>query len=85
MKKLRIVLLSAAVIMIGVGAAFATRADDIPGNTEYLNPQTELCEPLSEECSVSGSKLCTWTEGATIHTLYRRGTKCTVQMFRPSN
>ncbi len=85
MKKLRIVLLSAAVIMIGAVAAFASRAAGSSGNTEYLDPQTEQCEPSTKECSVSGTTICTWTEGTTTHTLYRRGTNCSEPMFRPSN
>jgi Family of unknown function (DUF6520) len=85
MKKLRIVLLSAAVIMIGAGAAFATRAAGNSGNTEFKNPQTGVCRNVEQWCSESGTEICTWTEGTTTHNLYLRGTNCSVPMFWPSN
>jgi len=85
MKKLRIVLLSAAVILIGAGAAFATRAAGSSGNTEYQDPQTGECTNAPEQCSPSGITLCTWNDGLTTHNVYQRGTNCTVRMFRPAN
>lgn len=85
MKKLRIVLLSAVVIMIGAGAAFATRAVGNSGNTEYKDPQTLECKNAPVQCSESGTDICTWTVGSTTHNLYLRGTNCTVPMFWPSN
>ena len=85
MKKLRIVLLSAAVILIGAGAAFATRTAGSSGNTEYLDPQTGECKDSPQQCSVSGTTICTWNDGSMTHNLYLRGTNCTQQVFRPSN
>lgn len=85
MKKLRIVLLTAAVIMIGAGAAFATKAAQNPQSTDYIDPLTEECKASPELCSLSGITLCTWNDGSSTHTLYLRGTDCTQQVFRPSN
>lgn len=88
MKKLRNVLLSAAIVLIGAGAAFATNAAKNSQSTEtgyYIDGLTGECKDSPVQCSVSGTSLCTWNDGSTIHTLYRNGTECTVQMFRPAN
>jgi hypothetical protein len=85
MKKLRIVLLSAAVIMIGAVAAFATRASGSSVDTEYLDPQTGECTDSPQQCSISGKNTCTWFDGSMTHSLYLRGTNCTREVFWPSN
>jgi hypothetical protein len=88
MKKLRKALLPVAFILIGAGAAFATNAAKNSQSTEtgyYIDGLTGECKNSPEQCSVSGTSLCTWNDGSSIHTLYRNGTDCTVQMFKPVN
>lgn len=75
MKKLRIVLLTVAVILIAAGAAFATNnaknADDDPVPGYYFDISTGRCEDAGQFCSTSGSQVCTWSENPDIQ-LYKK-------------
>jgi len=90
MKKLRIVLLPAALILIGAGAAFATNAAKNSGNTivpGYMkDSSTGLCVQERSDCSTSGTKLCTWKDASGVsHTLSEKinETTCGNELFEP--
>lgn len=51
----------------------------------YIDEFTDECTPSPVQCSISGTTLCTWNDGVSTHTLYRNGTACTVEMYRPDN
>jgi hypothetical protein len=83
MKKLRIVLLTVAVILIAAGAAFATNAAKSSQSTEtgyYVDSSTRKCEPSPQMCTEVQGEICTWSG----HNLYRReGTECTIPLYFP--
>jgi hypothetical protein len=69
MKKLRIVLLTVAVILIAAGAAFATNtsknaADDtVPGY--YIDYATGQCLNAFKPCTTVVGPMCTWHDTST--------------------
>jgi hypothetical protein len=89
MKKLRIVLLPAALILIGAGAAFATNVAKNSGDnlvSGYLyNSSTGMCEQKRTNCSPSGSIYCTWSDESGSHILSKQlnETTCGKELFEP--
>ena len=88
MKKLRNVFLSAAIVLIGAGAAFATNAaksdNDASEPGYYFNGST--CVSANTTCSTTGTFLCTWTDDDGItHSLskYINQTTCGGPLYRP--
>jgi hypothetical protein len=81
MKKLRIVLLPAALILIGAAAAFATNAvksSDDPVDGYYFDTSSGECiSPM--QCSNIEGNTCTWED----HNLCRlNGTQCSVKLSK---
>jgi hypothetical protein len=89
MKKLRNVILSVAVILIGTVAAFATNAakstDDEPVAGYYFDESavTIKCIQTEKLCSPTGNNACTWTDNQGTHSLYRmvNNTMCGEMLF----
>jgi hypothetical protein len=87
MKKLRIVLLTVAVILIAAGAAFATNSSkDAVGQSEpgyYFDSSTNRCVETDDRCSPTGYQYCTWSENPDIQ-LYRKTstTVCNVVLYK---
>lgn len=89
MKKLRIVLLPAALILIGAGAAFATNAtkatDDDPVPGYLYDNSTGLCVQKRDDCSRSGITFCTWKDANKISHILTgmSATSCPQVLFEP--
>lgn len=89
MKKLRNVLLSAAIVLIGAGAAFATNATKNSKSTTvhgyYFNSTTGRCVDTNTPCSPSGSIVCTWKDAQGTHSLYNmiNETTCGDVLYKP--
>ena len=88
MKKLKNVLLPAAIILIGAGAAFATNAAKKLQSTVdgyYLDSSSGNCIRTSEKCSPIPGNTCTWVDDfGSIHNLRMLDdTSCPVQLSRP--
>jgi hypothetical protein len=91
MKKLRIVFLTVAVILIAAGAAFATNAAKNTGKSivpgYLIDESTGQCVQKRTDCSTVGTDLCTWSEaGHESQTLYQlmNGTCNNLQLFEPN-
>nr|WP_319511391.1 DUF6520 family protein [uncultured Draconibacterium sp.] len=84
MKKFKNLYLSAAIVLLGVGAAFATSntksaSDTVPG---YLMESGQCIEKRSN-CSTTGTEFCTWTDANNqSHNL--SGTNCILPLYEPS-
>jgi hypothetical protein len=90
MKKLRIVLLPVALVLIGAGAAFATNAaknsNSMTVTGYYKDSTTGECKRSPVECTDVQGDLCTWQDGSTTHSLYLfNGTRCTIELYKPAN
>jgi len=89
MKKLRIVLLPVALVLIGAGAAFATNAAKNSNSmTEpgyYFNNTTRRCVETTTQCSLVGIDVCTWTDSQGTHSLRRmiNETTCGIVLYKP--
>jgi hypothetical protein len=85
MKKLRNVILSAAIVLIGAGAAFATNATKSAATSEegyYFDSTSKECVTPGR-CSSSIGTTCTWTAGGVTHNLCRLSdTNCTMQLAK---
>jgi hypothetical protein len=86
MKKLRKVILPAAIILIGAGAAFATNAAKTSGMSEdgyYFDSSSRTCINPGQCSSVEGNT-CIWEDASgTTHNLCRLGeTGCYVQLAK---
>jgi hypothetical protein len=88
MKKLKNVLLSAAIVLIGASAAFATYAAKSTNNSletgYYFNGSN--CVSTNKTCSTTGTILCTWTDDDNvIHSLSKfvNPTTCGSPLYRP--
>ena len=89
MKKLRNVFLSAAIVLIGAGAAFATNATKNSNSTTvhgyYFNNITRRCVDTNTPCSPSGTDVCTWTDSQGTYSLYSmiNETTCESILYKP--
>ena len=89
MKKLRNVFLSAAIVLIGAGAAFATNAAKNTGGSlvpGYLfDSSTGQCIQKRENCSPIGVSFCTWKDANNVsHNLTgMNGTTCPQALYEP--
>jgi hypothetical protein len=86
MKKLRKVLLPAAIILIGAGAAFATNAaktSDMSEDGYYFDNSSRTCI-TPDKCSSIEGNTCTWEDASgTVHNLCRLDeTDCYVQLAK---
>jgi hypothetical protein len=89
MKKLRIVLLPAALILIGAAAAFATNAtkntdDDLVTGYYFDKSASPIkCIQTDKMCSTSGDNVCTWSDGQKSHNLSTKinNTQCGDPLF----
>lgn len=90
MKTLKKRLLPAFILLIGVGAAFATNAattsEKAIQNGYYFDnaAPTVKCIRTDVKCSTQGSQYCTWTDGSQTHNLFKKinGTMCGDQLFK---
>ncbi len=89
MKKLRTVLLSAAIVLIGAGVAFATNAAKNTGGSlvpgYLMDNSTGQCVQKRNNCSPTGSIFCTWTDNNKVsHNLSKiNGTSCVQALYEP--
>jgi hypothetical protein len=86
MKKLRILLLPAALILIGAGAAFATNVAKSSSNTAdgyFLDSSTGQCVKRGV-CSNIPGNTCMWDDGSgTLRNLSKlSGTSCSVHLAK---
>ncbi len=87
MKRPKSVFLPAIVVLVGVGAAFATHAVKASQASEtgyYFDSSSEQCIAKAM-CSSTPGNTCTWTDASNVtHNLSRlSGTDCTVQLSKP--
>lgn len=89
MKNLKSLILPAAIVLIGAGAALATNvAKNSDSNSQpgyYIDSSTGECRQSPEMCSTTPGDLCTWDDGSSIHSLFEADTECTVSLFKPAN
>jgi len=86
MKKLMI---PAALVLLGTGAAFATKAANsnkaliIP--TYRMDPESGLCVQVGQECSTIQKVVCRWTaDGVTpLRNAPKSPTECGDVLFKP--
>ncbi|ALR29248.1 hypothetical protein ATE47_01300 [Chryseobacterium sp. IHB B 17019] len=84
MKKL---IFPVAVILIGAGAAFATKATTSKNalvDAYRINAVTGRCISAEQQCSTLGSETCTWTaDGVTpLHDEPISSTMCGEELFK---
>ncbi len=68
MKKFKSLYLPAAIVLMGVGAAFASHATKNSQTSEpgyYFDSSTSECKSPSVDCSAELGDLCTWTDPST--------------------
>ncbi len=87
MKKFKSLYLPALIIMMGVGAAFASnnaKASDSTMESGYLLESGQCIEKRSD-CSPTGVQFCTWTDASNqSHNLSRlSGTSCVIPLYEP--
>lgn len=87
MKKSKSFLLPAVVVLVGIGAAFAThgaKASQLSETGYYFDNSSEQCIAKSM-CSSTPGNTCTWTDASNVtHNLSRlSGTDCPVQLSKP--
>lgn len=75
MKKLKNVLLSAAIILIAAGAAFATNASKDSEGTSvkgyWYDAVKEKCTDVGVQCSTTPGAICTWKDSLNVsHNLH---------------
>jgi len=88
MKKFKSLFLPAIIVLMGVGAAFATSStkspsDSIPG---YLFDNTAgKCVEKRSNCSISGTEYCSWVDASQqSHDLSMLvGTNCVIPLYEP--
>ena len=87
MKRPKSVFLPAVIVLVGIGAAFATNAVKATQTSEsgyYFDSSSEQCIAKAM-CSSTPGNTCTWTDASNVtHNLSRlSGTDCTVQLSKP--
>ena len=88
MKKFKQVLLPAVIVLMGVGAAFATHAaknsNEALETGYYFDSSSEQCIAKTM-CSSTPGNTCTWKDASNVtHNLSRlSGTDCPVQLSKP--
>jgi hypothetical protein len=87
MKRSKSFFLPAIVVLVGVGAAFATHAAKASQLSEpgyYFDSSSEECI-VKAMCSSTPGNTCTWTDASNVtHNLRRlSGTECPVQLSKP--
>lgn len=88
MKNLKTFFLPVTIIMMGVGAAFATNAAKNSQTTVdgyYFDNTSGQCVNKHIECSTDFGTACTWKDANNIdHNLRMlNGTSCPMQLYRP--
>lgn len=88
MRKFKQALLPAVIVLMGVGAAFATNAarnSDSSSEPGYYfdSPSGQCIEKAM--CSSTPGNTCTWTDASNVtHNLSRlSGTSCSIQLSKP--
>ncbi len=83
--------MTAAIILIAAGAAFATNiaksADDDPVPGYLFDEVLVSCDDKRSDCSTTGSDLCTWLDNnRNPHTLYllMNGTCSDIELYEPN-
>lgn len=92
MKFLKQIIFPALLLLVGVGAAFATNtandAENLAETGYYYSPSatTIKCISTPMTCEVSGGPVCTWKDPATniTHNLQRKvnNTSCGLTLYR---
>lgn len=86
MKKLMI---PAALVLLGTGAAFATKAANTNRSTVIptyrMDPESGLCIQVGQECSTVQNVVCRWSaDGMTpLHSAPISPTECGSVLFKP--
>ncbi|WP_053187064.1 DUF6520 family protein [Sunxiuqinia dokdonensis] len=89
MRKLKSLYLPAAIVLMGVGAAFATNnaksSDDAPEPGYLFDSSTSECMEKRSDCSPTGTVFCTWEDANNqSHSLSRlSGTSCIQPLYEP--
>ncbi len=82
MKKLFLPVLTA---LVATGAAMATELNSGKNAVQGFrigNLTESPCEPTPKDCGVTGSVVCTWSDGSVNHTLYAiDGTVCGDELY----
>lgn len=87
MKRLKSVLLPAVIVLVGIGAAFASDAMKTSQDLEsgyYFDSSSQQCIE-KDMCSSTPGNTCTWTDASNVtHNLRRlSGTSCPIQLSKP--
>jgi len=87
MKSSKSFFLPAVVVLVGIGAAFAThgaKASQLSETGYYFDSSSEVCIPKAM-CSSTPGNTCIWTDASNVpHNLSRlSGTDCPVQLAKP--
>ncbi|MYY43978.1 DUF6520 family protein [Elizabethkingia anophelis] len=82
------VILPAAILIAGVGAAFATKANQnalVNEQGAYFNNATETCIKTDVQCQPNPTTACTYFDGTTTQSLKRfvNNTECGIQLYMP--
>ena len=83
MKKLKSLYLPIVIVLLAVGAAFATSNTKSSSDTVrgYLLESGQCIEKRSD-CSITGTVFCTWTDASNqSHNL--SGTNCVLPLYEP--
>ena len=88
MKKLKSLYLPAAIVLMGVGAAFATsnaKSSDSLEPGYFFDSSSSQCVAADVQCSSTPGEACTWTDESNItHNLSRlSGTMCGAPLYKP--
>ncbi len=90
MRKFKSLYLPAAIVLMGVGAAFATNnaksSDDASETGYYFDSASSQCVESPKTCSTAPGAICTWTDPATSisHNLRQLdGTSCGALLSEP--
>jgi hypothetical protein len=90
MRKFKSLYLPAAIVLMGVGAAFASNnaksSDDASEKGYYIDSSSGQCVESPKTCSTESGNICTWTDPATStsHNLRQLdGTSCGDLLFEP--
>lgn len=71
MKKFKQALLPVVIVLMGIGAAFASNAAKSSGSSEpgyYFDSSQSRCISPNVQCSSTPGDLCTWTDPTTFTT-----------------
>lgn len=90
MKSLKQIILPAAILLIGTGAALATNASKNSASALEIgyrydaSATTVKCISTTVSCEPQGDELCTWQEGKVIHNLRRfvNNTSCPMPLYK---